>query len=158
MIDTDRRFTLPYTMRMCMDLAEVTEWDVDVAAEEECHWAPKWFGIKEDGLKSRWTGRVWCNPPYSEIEPWVVKAHASMAEDALIIAMLLPCRTEQPWWQKHVESVRDRGHGFVFLTSHFLPKRIRFGSPSDRLGKLAGSPTWNSVLLVWRRPRIHRLR
>lgn len=69
---------------------------------------PRYRSIEDDGLTTDWTGeRVWCNPPYSNIRPWVEKAANS---DAELVVMLLPAnRTEQGWWQDLIEPVRDRG-------------------------------------------------
>lgn len=161
-VDLDRRYTTRETMALCMRLAGVDGWDLDVAADEESHWADRWYGIADDGLKQRWEGRVWCNPPYSDIAPWVVKAWRA-APECDVIAMLLPAnRTDQPWWQELVEPVRDGrhpGHGhrltllvaMARLTTYFIPSRVRFGHPGNRDGVKVGSPPFGCVLLVWRR-------
>jgi len=151
--DLDRRYTTRETMDLCMRLAGVDAFDLDVAADEESHWGRGWYTIAEDGLSQPWTGRVWCNPPYSDIGPWVRKAwFAWEHEGAQVIAMLLPAtRTEQPWWTSHVEPFRDdprRWH----LRTHFLPTRIKFGHPGNRDAVGVGSPPFGCVLLVWRRP------
>jgi len=161
-VDLDRRYTTRETMDLCMRLAGVDAFDLDVAADEESHWAKRWFGVEQDGLSQPWTGRVWCNPPYSDIEPWVTKARAEMQYPAQVwrIAMLLPCnRTEQPWWQEHVERWRDgRNHmedingERVLLDTRFLPTRVKFGHPGNRDAVGVGSPPFGCVLLVWRRP------
>ena len=65
-VDADRRYTTGTTMNLCAKLAGVDAWDVDVAADEESHWAPKWYGVEQNGLVQPWFGRVWCNPPYSD--------------------------------------------------------------------------------------------
>lgn len=173
----DRRYTTRETMDLCMRLAGVDAWDLDVAADLESHWAPRWYcgeagevtaaafeqGLAGfDGLKMPWTGRVWCNPPFSDIAPWVAKARSEMQFPAVAqrIAMLLPCnRTEQPWWQEHVERWRDgRNHmedingERVLLETRFLPKRLKFGHPGNREAVGVGSPPFGCVLLVWRRP------
>lgn len=149
--DQDRRYTTRETMDLCMRLAGVTEWDLDVAADDESHWAPEWYDVQRDGLQDeqRWFGRVWCNPPYSDIEPWVAKALREI-DDCDVIAMLLPAnRTEQPWWQKMVEPLRD-GRSSGRLRTHFLPTRIRFGHPGNKDAVGVGSPPFGCVLLVWR--------
>jgi hypothetical protein len=46
------------------------------------------------GLDILWTGTVYCNPPYSDILPWVEKAIES---DCKTI-MLVPVRTATYWW------------------------------------------------------------
>lgn len=152
MSDKDRRFTLTETDLLCRSYAQVTHWDLDVAAEEARHLAPWWFDEKTDGLKQKWKAQnVWCNPPFSDIEPWVIKAwHSLYSGRSNTIAMLLPAnRTEQPWWQEHIEPFRDWSSPEGRLRTYFLPKRVRFGSPEDPRGEKAGSPPFGCVLLVW---------
>lgn len=155
-LDLDRRYTTRETMDLCVRLAGVDGWDLDVAADEESHWAPRWFGVEVDGLRQPWAGRVWCNPPYSEVGHWVVKAceEFERVRGPQVIAMLLPCnRTEQAWWQELVEPYRDGRDLPVFgLTTHFLPGRVKFGHPGNRDAVGVGSPPFGCVLLVWRRP------
>jgi hypothetical protein len=171
--DIDRRYTTPETMALCMRLADVDGWDLDVAADAESHWARHWYcapgdtsawAYGVDGLQCPWWGRVWCNPPFSDVESWVERAWQAVnpcnATVAQLVAMLLPAnRTEQPFWQRMVEPYRDRGmlggglplDGNVELTSHFLPTRVRFGHPGNPKGHNVGSPPFGCVLLVWRR-------
>lgn len=59
-----------------------------------------------DGLAQPWGADevIWCNPPFSDIEPWAARAHGAECT----VAMLAPAnRTEQPWWQRYVEPYRD---------------------------------------------------
>ena len=98
--------------------------DLDPCASEHQPWATacKHLTVKDDGLSKPWAGRVWCNPPYSSILPWVQKAWAEWkTSDG--IAMLLPAnRTEQGWWQEHVEPNRH----LDWMSTHFLRGRRRF--------------------------------
>lgn len=99
----------------------------------------------DDGLAQPWDGeRVWINPPFSNIEPWVRKA--SESHGAGLVVMLLPAnRTELSWWQEHIEPHRDRGGR---LSVEFLPGRLRFGLggnaplPNTR-------PPFGCCLLIW---------
>jgi hypothetical protein len=51
--------------------------------------------IHQDGLKLDWDGRrVFCNPPWSDITPWVKKAFESKA----VVAFLLSARTDTRWF------------------------------------------------------------
>jgi hypothetical protein len=48
--------------------------DIDVASPPGgIPWIParRYFTKADDGLTQPWTGRVWMNPPYSEVTPWV---------------------------------------------------------------------------------------
>lgn len=96
---------------------------VDVAAAPHNAKVERFYSIDDDGLSKSWAGEtVWCNPPYSDIEPWLAKA---WAEPTATIAMLLPAnRTEQGWWQEYIEPHRDRPGSR--LTVEFLRGRRRF--------------------------------
>ena len=64
-----------YTPKFIFDALNI-EFDMDVAAPP--HGAP-WIPAKrsltiiDDGLTTPWHGRVWCNPPYSNVTPWAKK-------------------------------------------------------------------------------------
>jgi hypothetical protein len=103
----------------------------------------------EDGLSRPWDGeRVWCNPPYSSIEPWIAKAWASRC----VAILLVPAnRTEQGWWHRLVEPYRDRDpRGF---RTEFIERRVQFGTPRAPEGaKWHSSPPFGCVLLIWPTP------
>ena len=149
--ELDLRYTTRDTMDLCMRLAGVREWDLDAAADAESHHAHVYFDVVCSGLALPWFGRVWCNPPFSDVPSWVEKAWAEWeGPHVTTIAMLLPCnRTEQPWWQELVEPNRDLRGGE--LATHFLPTRVKFGHPGNPKGIGVGSPPFGCVLLVWRR-------
>lgn len=55
---------------------------LDVCATSENAKCRKYFTREQDGLKQKWTGVCWCNPPYGrEIGKWVKKRQ----------------RAKQPW-------------------------------------------------------------
>ena len=124
---------------------------VDVAAALHNAKLERYFDCGDDGLAQSWNGhRVWCNPPYSDIGPWVAKAWAEH-EGAELIVMLLPAnRTEQGWWQELVEPFRDRPDSP--LRVEFLRGRLRFiqagrseVGPNER-------PPFGCCLLIWGEP------
>lgn len=50
--------------------------DLDVCAPEGgVSWIPAMYYYTEDddGLKSPWFGRVWCNPPFNKAQQWMEK-------------------------------------------------------------------------------------
>lgn len=48
--------------------------DCDVCASEENAKVDRYFTIEDDALKQEWGENNWCNPPYSNIGPWVEAA------------------------------------------------------------------------------------
>lgn len=127
---------------------------IDAAASEANALLPRFWTKENDALRQPWGGeRVWCNPPYSKLEPWVEKAWVEMVDGTCeIVVMLLPAnRCEQGFWQRHVEFYRDADpfHG-VRLASRFLPGRMRFGFPPERPRPVKGDrPPFGCVLLTW---------
>jgi phage N-6-adenine-methyltransferase len=120
---------------------------VDVVASAENAQCDRFYTVAENGLEQSWAGeRVWCNPPYSDIEPWIIKAHAEAAE---LVVMLLPAnRTEQGWWQRQVEPYRDRSDRFRV---EFLPGRLRFIQPGAIRVGANERPPFGCCLLIWSR-------
>lgn len=118
---------------------------VDVAALPHNAKCKRFYTPLENGLAQSWAGeRVWCNPPYSSIEPWIVKA---WAEEADAIVMLVPAnRCEQGWWQRHVEPWRDKGQRFRV---EFLPGRLRFIAHNDTEIRPNQRPPFGCALLIW---------
>lgn len=129
---------------------------VDVAASEHNAKLRRYYTPHEDGLKQSWTGeRVWCNPPYSNIRPWIVKAWLEWARYAgndgappELIVMLLPAnRTEQAWWQELVEpELREQRPDF---RCEFLPGRMRFIRPGAVIDPRGDRPPFGCCLLIW---------
>lgn len=98
--------------------------------------------VARNGLEQDWHGeRVWCNPPWTDIRPWVKKAWAEFA--CPLVVMLLPAnRTEQGWWHELVEPYRDRSG--TILRVEFIQGRTRFVAEER--------PRFGCCLLIWERP------
>ena len=143
-VDTDDRRTPDYYWQ---PLHAVCKFTLDAAATEANTKLPRFC---RDGLAEAWSReRVWCNPPYSSIRPWVEKAHAEWKR-ASLIAMLLPAnRTEQSWWQDLVEPYRDSGD----FHTRFLRSRMRFGRPGWVKPAKGDRPPFGLVLLLWTRSK-----
>lgn len=127
-------------------LHEQYEFTVDVAAAEHNALLPRFFDRESDGLGQSWEGeRVWCNPPYSDIRPWIEKTWREKAE---LVVMLLPAnRTDQSWWQELVEPYRDRTGSPLKVT--FLSGRIRFLAPRATVVPPNSRPPFGCCLLTW---------
>jgi hypothetical protein len=144
---------------------------LDVAALPHNAKLPRFYTPDDDGLEQSWAGeRVWCNPPYSSIEPWVQKAWNSGAR---LVVMLVPAnRTEQGWWQRLVEPYRDRAHvcGYCGAAEwptggatdpfvnpppfrvEFIPGRLRFIKHGEDRVEPNQRPPFGCCLLIWGQP------
>lgn len=206
--DPNRRYTTRTFMEFIKRVAEVDAWDLDPAADEESHWAPRWFAAPGDvapgaagvdGLRCSWrptrewadgvderraecwrmtpqpanghehsrTWRIFINPPFDLLAPWVDRVWRTLYEDGearrelgvdvfFRVAMVLPGnRTEQPFWQEHVEPYLA-GHTYAGrygyrLVAHSPPGRQSYGYPGNPNGIGSSGVEWPSVVLVWRR-------
>ena len=112
------------------------------------HKCERYYTRESDGLNRDWSGEVvWCNPPYSNIRPWVVKAWESKAT----VVMLVPAnRTEQKWWQDLIEPHRDRGGR---LSVRFIAGRLKFTKPGAVKAEANSRPPFGVCVLVWEKVR-----
>ena len=120
---------------------------LDAAAAPHNAKLARYYTEEDDGLAMSWAGeRVYCNPPYSSIEPWVLKAWEERRAE--LIVMLLPAnRTEQAWWQQHIEPHRDKAGSP--LRVEFLRGRIRFVSPGETRILPNERPPFGNCLCIW---------
>ena len=104
---------------------------------------------RQNGLETTWTGeRVWLNPPFSLLLPWVEKAWDDRAD---VVCILLPNnRQEQPFWQDFIEPHRDRAGSI--LTTRFLRRRRPFLHLGKGIGnRTSKNPPFGLVLCIWDR-------
>lgn len=122
---------------------------VDVAASPENAKCKRFYTFEDSGLIASWKGeRVYCNPPYSNIAPWIRKAWAEVKAE--LVVMILPAnRTEQAWWQQGIEPYRDQA--LSPLTVEFVPGRWRFMKPGQKKVGPNERPPFGIVLCIWTR-------
>ncbi len=139
-VDIDDRGTPDALFRWCE--GQWGPFTLDVAASAANAKCRRFVTREQNGLARCWDGeRIWCNPPFSDLSPWVEKAWDSSAD---VVVMLLPAnRTDQRWWHKHIEPFRDRVGSR--LTIRFAQSRPRFVSPT----KKADSPKFGVVFAIW---------
>lgn len=156
----DERYTMEPEKRLALSLMQLERFTLDSAGCPEAHLAPRWFGLQldgsfVDGLARAWRGDVWCNPPFSTWDAWVVKAWSEWSLGRVrSITMLLPDdKRGQPTWQMWIAPRRDqRGSP---LRTFDLPGRPRFsgpgleGRPIENEDGKVGSPFFGCVLLGW---------
>lgn len=140
--ESDERYTTRAQFELCLRLAGVEKVLLDVAACDEAHVCPKYFTKANSGLEREWDRFWWCNPPWSDIRPWVEHAFRARAPGL----MLLPAWTDRAWWQELIEPARDQARSSVF--TRFLP-RAPFGSPGNPTAKGVEQPHFWTVLLAF---------
>lgn len=114
------------------------DFDLDVCAEAGNAKCERFFTEKDDGLKQRWTGTCWMNPPYGDVIPlWVSKALRSSEEGATVVC-LVPARVDTGWWWDNCRQGEIR----------FLRGRLKFG------GGVNSAPFPSAVVVFPAEPRV----
>ena len=142
-MSTDERFTPPTDLERWHAKYRFT---VDIASSPLAPAArilPRYITKEQNALRFAIPReeRVWCNPPYSDIEPWV----RFLWKQPCFSVMLLPAWTDRQWWQKYVEPFRDRPGSR--LHTEFLT-RVLFGDPVVPV-RTKGQPNFWPVLLIF---------
>lgn len=132
-------------------LNEEFGFDLDAASSHDNALTCAHYTLEKSGLENPWFGSVWCNPPYSDIRPWVEKAQTEIERPygPASVVMLLPAnRTEQGWWQDVIEPGRRAGR----IETRFLRGRLRFDTPDHDYAKQpkGNRPPFGVVLVIWR--------
>jgi phage N-6-adenine-methyltransferase len=115
--------------------------DLDPCATSQSAKAPQFFTRRENGLRQKWHGRVFLNPPYSKPAPWLQKAiEETVSGRASVVVALLPSDVSTGWFH---DLVKDRAE------IQYWRGRIRFigwkGTPIDR-------PRNGNIVAVYRGP------
>lgn len=80
-------------------LAALGPFDLDPCSPVTRPWdtAAAHLSVVDDGLATPWRGRVWLNPPYSEVDSWMERMAAHGRGTALLFA-----RTETRCWETSI--------------------------------------------------------
>jgi len=116
------------------ELNQEFHFDLDAAADDVNHKCDRYFTAKQDGLTQNWGGRVFCNPPYSDIARWVAKAFYETRNDNTLVVMLIPSRTDTKYF-----------HNYIYGRSEirFVKGRLKFGESKN-------SAPFPSMLVIFR--------
>ena len=111
--------------------------DLDAAATIENAKCERFFTIKENALWQKWSGVVWCNPPYGRIIGKFVKKGYEAAQSGATVVMLIPSRTDTQYW-----------HNYVMRASEirFVKGRLYF-----KVNREGGPAPFPSAVVVFRR-------
>jgi len=130
------------------------EIDTDPAWSPRSHVRPKIDGFSRlrDGLQNVWQGRVFCNPPYSDPEPWIRRC-AMRQNPALMLVKFDPSTAA---WSRyvwpHAAAVCIFGRRLKFdrpgarATSAPFPSAAVYYGPRPPLRELAAGPDVSAVL------------
>ena len=137
--------TPPELLRALKIRLSIDDFSIDLAASAENAVTVPYYTEEDNSLIQPWGqwgwGWAWCNPPFSDIEPWVMKAIAASAPgwnadgtvlQAAKVAMLVPASVGSNWWR---ECVDGRAHVL------FLNGRLTF------VGETAPYPKDCAILL-----------
>jgi phage N-6-adenine-methyltransferase len=110
---------------------------IDVCASGHNHKVARYWSIATNALLQIWRGVCWCNPPYSEITPWIKKCREAASNGAVVVA-LVPARTSEKWFHDCCFDAEIR----------LLRGRIKFnGAP----GKPVYHATFATMLVIFRK-------
>jgi phage N-6-adenine-methyltransferase len=113
--------------------------DCDVAASDENGLCENIIDESMDALtQDQWGVSNWCNPPYSNIKPWVEKAINEHSSGSTIV-MLVPADTSVKWFKLAFESCNE---------VRFISGRISFINAETQ--KPVNGNNKGSVLFIWR--------
>ena len=110
----------------------------DVAANITNWLCPNYITESEDALKRSWFGVNWCNPPYSDITPWINQA-INQHQEGKTIVMLVPSDTSVKWFKLAYESCNE---------VRFISGRISFINADTQLPVNGNNK--GSVIFIWR--------
>lgn len=100
------------------------------------------------GLDKEWFGRVWLNPPYSEVEKWLDRLVAHGTGIALVFA-----RMDVKWAQKIIPQATSVffPKGRLYFLTKELKRKGNAGAPSMFLS-FGEVPEWTKIGegLVWK--------
>jgi phage N-6-adenine-methyltransferase len=122
---------------------EFGPFDLDPCATSKNAKAPKFFTKEQNGLRKKWRGKVWMNPPYGrEITAWMKKAYIASLTTADIVVCLVPARTDTKWWHDYamkgkLRFVRGRlKFSGSKMSAPFPSAIVIFKSPKTKKGKI----------------------
>ena len=130
-------------------LHEEFAFDLDAAAHAGNALCPRYISPEQDALKTSWLGKtVWCNPPYSLIGPFVMRAWDQCRTQRSTVVLLIPAYTDPAYWWDvivpYAEEIRFLKGRVSFLEHGRKKESARFPSVVVvfrwRRGEQRGSP------------------
>jgi len=126
----------------------------DVAASKVNALNKNFITIEENALITPWNkfdnddSYVWCNPPYSDIGPWIKRATNQRDEHKIGCVMLLPNQTSTEWFRNGV----DWADELIIVTSG------RFSFVNAITQETWGNPRLGSIFFIWHKEKSKSLK
>lgn len=121
----------------------IEQFDADLAADDTNAVAWPYFTKERSAFSDGWKfgdGWSWLNPPFSNIAPWVERAHQQEILRFARTAVLVPASVGANWWKEYVHSLAD----VLFLNGRITFKGV---PPNLRTGKVDAYPKDCALLL-----------
>ncbi|MBE8598076.1 phage N-6-adenine-methyltransferase [Xenorhabdus sp. BG5] len=115
---------------------------LDAAADTQNTLCAHYLTERDNALECDWNsyGAIWCNPPYSNIRPWVEKASIECQKQLQPIVMLVPSDTSVGWFKLAYETI-DEVRLITGARISFIPAELNIKGKSNTKG---------SMFLIWR--------
>lgn len=115
------------------ELNLIFQYNLDASAIQSNAKCLRYWSPLDNGLKQKWEGNVWLNPPYSNVSLWIKKASEESIDNANLITCLVPSRTDTKWFQSY---------GILAKYILFIKGRLKFGNSKN-------SAPFPSCLLIY---------
>ena len=120
--------------------------DLDVCASPENAKCARFLDEQANGLTSRWSGRCFCNPPFSSIPMWLERGMRAVdSGECSSVTFVLPAATDTKWFR----NIADK------MSIYFVVGRVQFVEPpgidKKRSGNTSGTiiatyPTYSPMM------------
>lgn len=110
---------------------------LDVCASKDNAKCESYFDKETDGLKMKWEGTCWMNPPYGrDIPKWMAKAIQTSKQGHTVVC-LVHSRTDTKWFHEYAMKGELR----------FVKGRLKFKNPDNPSNFTAPFP---SLIVIFR--------
>ncbi len=118
-----------------VELQKRWEFTLDAAASHENALLPRYLTAEADALTHPWDKVTFCNPPYRDIGPWLMRGIHQAYTDMCTTVFLVPATFETQWYREH----------HIYARSEIIYPRVNFCTAT---GIVAGVPTASQLFIV----------
>jgi phage N-6-adenine-methyltransferase len=138
-------------------LAKEFPFTLDAAADDENHLCDAYYTFENSALENDWAAKhtfVYCNPPYSDIRPWVAKASEESRKGATTVMVLKASPNTEYWhdyiWEPTYDNNGDR-LPWVLKTKEGVKVRWTWGRVSfdPPEGLKASTPRHETAIVIF---------